>query len=379
MSNLERVEFIQKIFSKVTDPRSPRNSQHLLIDILIISICAVICGAEGWEAIETFGQEKEAWLKQFLLLPYGIPGHDTFRRVFSHLKPNELQACFRRWVQAVFRFTDKQVVALDGKSLRRSYHSSTDKAKGMLHMVSAWAVENQLVLGQIKTEEKSNEINAIPELLKLLAIENCIITIDAMGCQKKIAAQIIEQNADYVLAVKENQGTLHQALLITFENAKKIEFNNMVVSEYLDIDAGHGRIETRKITVLPAIYLQQFQKKWAHLQSLILIESQREINGFIQQEQRYYISSLPIEAKPILGAIRQHWSIENALHWTLDVVFREDFCRIRKDFAPENFATIRHIAINLLKQEKSTKASTKKKIFKAALNTKYLEKILEGA
>lgn len=231
MSNLERAKIIQSIFSKVSDPRSPRNSQHLLIDILIITICAVICGAEGWEDIETFAQEKETWLRQFLRLPYGVPGHDIFRRVFTRLNPHELQRSFRRWVRAVFDLTDKQVIALDGKSLRRSYQSNAEKAKGMLHMVSAWAVENQLVLGQVKTAEKSNEINAIPELLQLLAIENCIITIDAMGCQKKIAAQIVAQQADYILAVKENQGALHQALITLFEQAKKSEFNNMVSSE----------------------------------------------------------------------------------------------------------------------------------------------------
>ena len=377
MIDLHRSKITSSIFNDITDPRSSKNSQHLLIEMIIITICAVICGADGWEDIVTFAKEREVWLRKYLTLPYGIPCDDTFRRVFSRLNPEELQSCFRRWVRAVFRFTGKQVVAIDGKSLRRSFEDGKDKNKGMLHMVSAWAAENELVLGQVKTSEKSNEITAIPELLNLLAIEGCIVTIDAIGCQKKIAEQIFNQKADYVLAVKENQKTLYDSLCKTFQQAKTLQFQNMVYDQCEEVDAGHGRIETRKCIVLPLMYLHHFKLKWKGLQSLILIESQREINGHIESEQRYYISSIPLNANLIMTSIRQHWGIENRLHWVLDVVFREDDSRIRKDYGAENFAVIRHIALNLLKQEKSNKFSLKRKIYMATLGTEYLEKILE--
>lgn len=379
MSDSHRTKVIQEIFNDITDPRSPKNSQHLLIEVIIITICAVICGADGWEGIETFAIARESWLRQFLKLPYGIPGHDTFRRIFAHLNPEELQKCFRRWVRAVFRFTQKQVIAVDGKSLRRSYEDSEDKHKGMLHMVSAWAAENELVLGQVKTREKSNEITAIPELLNLLAIKGCIITIDAMGCQKRIAEQIIAQGADYLLAVKENQGKLYQAIQKMFEQAKGTGFQNMIYDSCEEVDAGHGRIETRKCIVLPLMYLHQFKLKWKGLQSLVLIESKREIKNQTQTEQRYYISSLPPKAQLLGPYIRQHWGVENRLHWVLDVVFREDDSRIRKDHGPENVAVMRHMAINLIKQERSNKFSIKKKRYLATLDVTYLEKILEAA
>lgn len=379
MIDIHRSKLVSSIFSDITDPRSPRNSQHLLLELIIITICAVICGAEGWEDIETFAKQREAWLRGYLTLPYGVPCHDTFRRVFSRINPEELQSCFRRWVRAVFHFTGKQVIAIDGKSLRRSFEDGNEKHKGMIHMVSAWAAENELILGQIKTKEKSNEINAIPELLSLLAIEGCIITIDAMGCQKKIAEQIITQKGDYVLAVKENQGTLYEAINTTFQQAQNLQFKNMVYDYCEEIDSGHGRIETRKCTVLPLMYLHQFKLKWRGLQSLILIESRREVNDQSQIEQRYYISSLPMNARLLMTSVRQHWGIENRLHWVLDVVFREDDSRIRKDYGAENFAVVRHIALNLLKQEHSNKFSIKKKRYVATLNPQYLEQILRGA
>lgn len=379
MENKKRTEIIHSIFNDLTDPRSPKNKQHLLIEIIVITICAVICGANGWEEIETFAKTRESWLCQFLKLPYGVPGHDTFRRVFARLNPEELQKSFRRWVRAVFRFTKKEVIAVDGKSLRRSYEDSENKSQGMLHMVSAWATENKLVLGQVKTREKSNEITAIPELLNLLVIKGCIITIDAMGCQRKIAEQIISQEGDYVLAVKENQGRLYQAMQKTFEQAEILAFQNMVYDQYEEVDAGHGRIETRQCIVLPLMYLHQFKMKWKGLKNLILIKSKREIKGKVETESRYYISSLSAEAKPLATFIRQHWGVENRLHWVLDVVFREDDSRIRKGHGAENMAVIRHMAINLIKQDKSSKFSIKKMRYMATLDVSYLEKILEGA
>lgn len=379
MTDTSHLSAIQKCFGEIKDPRSDRNSQHLLIDIITITICAVICEAAAWEDVETFAKARESWLRQFLSLPYGIPGHDTYRRVFSRIKPEELQKSFRLFIQEVFKVTDKQVIAIDGKSLRRSYESSDDKHKGMLHMVSAWAAENELILGQIKTREKSNEITAIPELLNLLVIKGCIVTIDAMGCQKKIAEQIIKQEGDYLLAVKENQGKLYQAMEKTFESAKEQEFKNMVYDTDESLDCGHDRIETRRCTVLPLMYLYHFKMKWKGLQNLIMIESKREIKDKIQTEKRYYISSLSSSAKEFSDMIRSHWGIENRVHWVMDVVFREDDCRVRKGHGAENLSVLRHLAINLIRNETSNTYSIKKKRYMATLDHSYLEKILAQA
>ncbi len=376
MKEMSHVSAIKESFENIFDPRSKKNKQHVLIEIIVITICAVICGAEGWEGIETFAKARKDWLRQFLLLPRGIPKHDTYRRVFAKLNPEQLQNSFRDFVQRVFTITDKQVIAIDGKSLRRSYESSENKAQGMIHMVSAWATENELVLGQIKTEEKSNEITAIPELLNLLVVKGCIVTIDAMGCQRQIAEQIVKQEGDYILAVKENQGKLHQAIEKTFESAKEHGFKNMVYTTDESLDCGHDRIESRRCTVLPLMYLYGFKLKWKGLQSLILIESQREIKDKIQTEKRYYISSAALPAKNFSDAIRSHWGIENRVHWVMDVVFREDDCRVRQGFSAENLSVVRHIALNLLRSEKSDTFSIKKKRYLATLDPEYLKKIL---
>lgn len=381
MKNIPHISVIQKSFNDVEDPRSSKNAQHLLIEIIIITICAVICGAEGWESIETFAKARETWLRQFLILPYGLPQHDTYRRVFARIDPKQLQKSFRQFVQSVFKITDKQVIAIDGKSLRRSYESSKDKHKGMLHMVSAWAAENEVVLGQVKTREKSNEITAIPELLDLLVIKGCIVTIDAMGCQKKIAEKIIQLEGDYVLAVKENQGKLYQAMEKTFTAAEAQQFENMVYERDESVDCGHDRVETRCCTVLPVMYLflYGFKIKWKGWQSLVLIESKRETKELIQTERRYYISSLPTQAKRHSEMIRQHWGIENCVHWVMDVVFREDDCRVRKGHGAENLSVMRHMALNLIRSEKSNTFSIKKKRYMATLDQNYLEKILAQA
>lgn len=378
MEAMSHVSIIQTSFECIDDPRSPKNRQHLLIEVIVITICAVICGAEGWEDIETFALEREAWLKQFLFLPRGLPCRDTYRRIFARLNPEQLQKSFRDFVQTVFKVTDKQVIAIDGKSLRRSYKSSEDKAKGMIHMVSAWATENELVLGQVKTHEKSNEITAIPALLNLLVVKGCIVTIDAMGCQRKIAEQIVKQEGDYILAVKENQGKLHQAMEKTFNTAQEQEFKTMVYEKDESLDCGHDRIEMRRCIVLPLMYLYGFKLKWKGLQNLVLIESRREIKGKIQTEKRYYISSARLSAKDFSHAIRSHWGIENQVHWVMDVVFREDDCRIRQGFSPENLSVIRHMALNLLRSEKSNTFSLKRKRYMATLNQDYLKKILSS-
>lgn len=365
---------ISTYFSSLEDPRILLKTSHKLIDVVVISICAVICGADAWTQIEEFGKTRYNWFKGFLELPYGIPSHDTFGRVFALVCSQHFQNCFLEWVNAVFDITGGQVIAIDGKTARRSYDKKSNKAA--IHMVHAWAAANGLLLGQVKTDEKSNEITAIPELLKILDLKGCIVTIDAMGCQRKIAEDIHKKEADYVLAVKDNQKTLRDALETTFQKAKEKNFEAMVYSHHQSIEKEHGRVEKRTCFVLPLMYLHQFKMKWKGLQSLVLIESERFYQGQTTTEQRYYISSLPPEAKQIATAVRQHWSVENSLHWCLDVVFKEDQSRVRIGEAPENFSLLRKIALICLKKETSLKRGIQTKRLKAAWDSDYLLKVL---
>jgi len=364
---------IEEHFSKVTDPRIERTKEHKLIDIIAIAICAVVCGAEGWVDIENFGNGKLIWLKTFLELPNGIPSHDTFGRVFSLIDPEEFQESFRRWVQSIHEFTRGQVLAFDGKQLRGSGDSVLGKRA--IYMVSAWAEANQLVLGQRKVDEKSNEITAIPELLKLLDIEGCIITIDAIGTQTKIIKTIVERGADYVLSVKENQGHLYQDISWLFEYDQQYKFKQAPYKHAKTVNKGHGRIEVRECwSISDPEYLQMLKgaSKWKGLQSITMVVSTRITNDKTTVKTRYYISSLTNNAKRLLRVARRHWSIENELHWVLDVAFNEDHSRIRKDHAPENFAVLRHMAVSLLKQEKTAKGGTHAKQLLAAWNEDYL-------
>jgi predicted transposase YbfD/YdcC len=362
-------------FASVPDPRIERHRWHKLSDILVIAVCAVLSGAESYPAIEDFGSEREGWLRQFLELPAGIPSHDTFNRVLRLLDPVELQSCFLRWMQAVAEVTDGAVVAIDGKALRRSFGKGT--AKRAIHMVSAWATANGVVLGQRKVDTKSNEITAIPALLALLALKGCIVTIDAMGCQRDIAQKIVEQGADYVLALKGNQPTLEQAVKHFFLTGPGAEAHWSQSDYHEHTEHGHGRVETRRAWISADLDAELRAAAWPGLQSIGLVEATRTVGEKTSVEQRFYLSSLPPQAGEFAQAVRKHWRIENQLHWTLDVTFREDQSRLRTGYGAENFAVLRHIALNLLRQEPSAKSLPRKRLA-CALNPDYLLKVLLG-
>jgi len=373
-----KVATIAEHFSGVQDPRVERTKEHPLVNIIVIAICGVICGADSWVDIEHFGRAKADWLAQFLELENGIPAHDTFGRVFARLDPEEFQAGFVSWIQAVSKITAGEIVAIDGKQLRRSHDGRLGKKA--IYMVSAWATGNHLVLGQRKVDEKSNEITAIPKLLEMLALAGCIVTIDAMGCQTEIAAEIIAQDAEYVLALKGNQGRLHEDVAEMFAYFEKIDFAGVEHDYHRSVNGGHGRIEIRECwTFDPHQWADYFRtlQHWPQLRTVVMVVAQRQTDAQVTRETRFYISSLESDARQLLQAVRSHWGIENGLHWVLDIAFREDDSRIRTDHAPENMAVLRHIALNLLKQEQSAKCGIHAKRLKCAWDEAYLMKVLQ--
>jgi len=374
------LEAIEEHFSKVTDPRVNRTKEHKLIDIIAIAICAVICGAEGWVDVELYGKSKQPWLNTFLELPNGIPSHDTFGRVFSLLDAQQFQLAFYEWVWAVNDIIQGQIINIDGKCLR----GSDDKylGKRAVYMVSAWAEANEIVLGQHKVDDKSNEITAIPELLKLLAIAGCIVTIDAIGTQTGIAQTIIEAGADYVLSVKDNQGHLFEDISVLFAVDQAQDFKYATFEHAETTNKGHGRIEVRECwsTSNPEyLTLIRNAQNWIGLQSIVMVVCTRIVGDKHTKHVRFYISSLPSDAQRILEIVRKHWAIENELHCVLDVALNEDHSRVRKDHAPENLAVLRHIALNLLKQEKTAKGGIHAKQLQAGWKEDYLLKALAAA
>lgn len=368
---------IEKHFGQITDPRVDRTKEHKLVDIIAIALCAVICGAENWVDVELYGNSKLAWLKTFLELPHGIPSHDTFGRVFRRIDAQEFQKVFFEWVTAVNELIQGQIINIDGKCLRGSDEKGIGKRA--IYMVSAWASENEIVLGQRKVDEKSNEITAIPELLKMLSISGCIVTIDAMGTQTEIAQTIVDAQAGYALSVKENQGHLFEDIAYLFTVDRDQNFKYASLDYAKTTNSGHGRIDIRECwSTSNPDYLKLIRnvENWAGLQSIAMIISTRIIGDVQTKHVRYYITTLPSDAKRILHVVRRHWAIENELHWVLDVAMNEDHNRVHKDQAPENMAVLRHMALNLLKQEKTAKGGIHAKQLQAAWNNDYLAKIL---
>lgn len=375
--NLENSIF--SYFADLEDPRIERNRAHPLINIISIAILGVICGADNWVAIEEYGKAKMDWLGTFLDLSNGIPSHDTFGRVFRWLDEQAFQARFAEWMSAICQATSGQVVAIDGKKLRRS-HDRQHERDG-IWMVSAWASENKMVLGQVKVDDKSNEITAVPQLLAQLDLAGCVVTVDALNTQTSIAQQIIKADADYIMAVKRNHGNLHEDLELLFEGFEEAYWRDVNYDTAHNKHHGHGREEYRQVWVVSepeyCQYVQQ-AKQWMNLKSLIKLVTVRYSVATDKMETttRYFISSWTASAQEFLKAIRDHWQIENGLHWVLDIAFREDDSRIRKDNAPQNMALIRHIALNLLKQEQSVRVGIAIKRQRAGWDNKYLEKII---
>jgi predicted transposase YbfD/YdcC len=365
-------------FADLADPRVDRTKAHLLLDIVAIAVCAVICGADSWVAIEEFGVTKQAWLQTFLALPNGIPSHDTFGRVFAALDAPQFQQSFLRWVRAVWPTGAGEVVAIDGKTLRGSHDRGI--GKDAIHLVSAWASQSRLVLAQRKVDDKSNEITAIPEVLRLLDLAGCTVTLDAMGCQTAIAKQIVQQGAHYVLAVKENQEQLYTDIVDTFRYVEADGWHEVRHAHHQTVSGDHGRVEQRDYWLIQeADYLAYVNPKgsWTGLRAMGMVATERRDGSSVSQERRYYLIGGDLDARAFARAVRQHWGIENSVHWVLDVTFGEDSSRVRTGNAPQNFAVLRHIALNLLRHAPG-KGSINTKRFRAALDDQYLLQVLES-
>lgn len=360
-------------FSVLEDPRCKIKRRHVLRDMLVIAFAGVLCGAEGWEDIAEFGRAKRPWLEPFLELPNGIPSHDTFGRVFGLLAPEAFERCFRGWVEAIREVIPGEIIAVDGKCLRRS--QNPDKGLRALHLISAWASTQRVVLGQVATDAKSNEITAIPELLALLMIQGCIVTLDAMGCQRAIADQILAQGGDYVLALKGNQGALAAEVEEAFIDADAGDYDGLDSQVLETVERGHGRMEIRRYRTLGDLSGVPRQVLWKGMNMIGMVESERQVAGQVTHDTRFYIGSIGTEVATFARAVRGHWSIENHVHWSLDVTFREDDSRVRDPQARENLALIRRLALTRLRQD-DAKLSLHGKRLRAGWNEPYLAKLL---
>ena len=378
MDDLSTIKLLER-FSQIEDPRDHRAKRHSLRDIIVIAICAVISGAESWVGVEEYGKAKLDFFERLLDLPNGIPSHDTFGRVFARLDPERFQRLFSEWAAETAELLEGEAVAIDGKTLRRS----RDKANGnnAIHMVSAWAGRNHLILGQRKVDGRSNEITAIPELLDDLDVSGCVVTIDAMGCQKEVAAKIVEKGADYALALKRNQPQLRADVGAMFSEIGDGDSSNLPFDYCETVNKDHGRIETRRCwSVADPEHIEYFNDRgeWTNLRSVAMVESERLIAGERDRGVRYYISSLPEDAARTLSAVRAHWGIENSAHWVLDVAFREDDCRVRRGNAAENFSTLRRMALNMLKRETTAKGGVAVRRQRAGWDNDYLLTVLKS-
>jgi predicted transposase YbfD/YdcC len=380
MSTTIRASIVEH-FQDLEDPRIARAKKHNLLEILVIAVCTLLSGGEGFQDRELFGKSKRSWLQTFLVLPHGIPSHDTFGRVFARLNPQRFHACFLSWTRAVAALTQGTLGSLDGKTGRASFDRAT--AASPLHMLSAWSSHNGgLVIGQLKTDSKSNEITAIPELLQLLAIKGCIVTIDAMGCQTPLAAQILDQGGDYLLALKNNHKKAYTAVTTHFHQHIEHQLPWRDEDNFFDaFDDSHGRTVRRRVWTIPDLAPLPELDKWPGLRSIIAVETIRIApqQAPVTSDYRFYLSSLGRSADAFATMSRQHWEVENALHWSLDVPFNEDRSRIRKDHAPENMAALRRIALNLLRQERSRTISLRQKRLLCSLDASYLLTVLAGA
>ena len=368
---------LRNCLEEVSDPRSAHARRHPLTSVLFLALTAVIGGADTWVEVEEFGRDHRAWFERWLHLPHGIPSHDTFGRVFALLDPEPREAGFARWVQTLHDQLTGQVVALDGKTARRSHDRS--HGRSALHTVSAYAGESRLVLAQTAVAAQSNEITAVPEVLALLDLAGATVTLDALGCQKELARHIRSQQADYVLTVKENQPMLRAALEETFSVEREAQFEGCPHTAHRTVNGGHGRIEIRRgWAVGDPEYLQYVDPEghWPDLHSLLLVEAERRVEGRVSTETRYFISSHPPEARHLLATVRAHWGIENSLHWVLDVAFREDESRVRTGHAPRNLGLLRRRALNLLRQDTTVQAGVAIRRRKAGRNLAYMEQVL---
>jgi predicted transposase YbfD/YdcC len=375
IKNLQIGQPIITCFSRLEDPRIVGRTKHKLIDVIVIAICAIICGAKHWNQIAAFGELRKEWLQTFLELPNDIPSKYTFGRVFSLIEPISFQECFIAWSKEVSRLTSGEIIAIDGKTLRKSFHK--EAGKEALHIVNAFAVNNGITLGSIKVPDKSNEIKGIPKLLQMLKLTGCIVTIDAMGTQKGIAKLIRMKGADYVLALKKNQGRLYKKVSSLFAKAEQLHYQNMVYKVHTTKDYDHSRIEEREYRILPIMYLHAFTKQWKDIKSVIGVKSKVEATKNKTAETRYYITSLTLkDYKNIAKSIRRHWTVENKLHWKLDVAMAEDACRIYKERAAENFSALRKLALFYLEKDRSIRGGIAFKHFIAAQDPQFLPRIL---